>query len=185
MLTLTKFISKGATRICFEHPVDAMKCVKVAIRFSDSYLLEKEIKTYLSIRYYVGEYLPKYDLTLVDTTCGKGIVCQLLRDDNGEYSKSLEYYIRKKQITENLKIQILGFTYNLVEHDIFFYDFNLRNFVVQIKRGESRLYYIDLKSFDSYKPWTFLHLEKISNTIARRIMAHRLKRLLMMIGIID
>ena len=68
---------------------------------------------------------------------------------------------------------------------LFFYDFNLRNFVVQIKRGESRLYYIDLKSFDSYKPWTFLHLEKISNTIARRIMAHRLKRLLMMIGIID
>lgn len=183
MLTLTNFIAKGATRICFEHPNDAEKCIKVMARFKDEHLLKREIKTYLNIKYYVGDYLPGYEIELAETNLGKGLVCELLRDDNGAFSKPLEDYMKDHQIGDELKGQMCNFAYNLVEHDIIFYDFNLRNFIVQIRNGMERLYYVDLKSYDNYKPMTFLRLEKVITPLAKRIMVRRLKRLFAILNI--
>lgn len=181
MLKLTKFIGKGATRICFEHPKFPDKCVKIVVRFKDFKLLERELAAYHAVQNDLREYIIEYDNHLVETNLGYGLVCKTLRDDGGEYSKSLNYYLNNHCLTVDLRRQLYNFIYNLVEHDLFFYDFNLQNFVVQIQDGKHRLYYTDLKSFNNYKSWTFLKFEKIFTPLARYLMCRRIKRLLQIV----
>ena len=50
ILNVSKFVSKGSTRICFEHPNNERLCVKVVSRFRDEYMLSKELNTYKEIR---------------------------------------------------------------------------------------------------------------------------------------
>ncbi|MCM1322634.1 MAG: hypothetical protein NC218_00420 [Acetobacter sp.] len=50
----------------------------------------------------------------------------------------------------------------------------MQNFIVQVKDGQKRVYYIDLKSFEKYKPWTFLGLERVVTPFARYCMRRRL-----------
>lgn len=177
MLTLSKFIGRGAKRICFEHPENPNKCVKIAIYPRDNDLLLRELNTYLFVKPILKECIVTYETQLVDTNLGKGIVCELLRDDNGEYSKSLFYYAQERKFSFEILSQIRYFACCLVEYDIFFYDFNLQNFIVQIKNGKKRVYYTDLKSFERYKAWTFLRLERVFTPFARYSMQRRLERL--------
>ncbi len=181
ILKLSKFISKGATRICFEHPKDKSLCVKVVSRFKDEYILQKELNIYNQIKYVLKEYLVEYKDKLVDTNFGKGVVCEVLRDDNNEYSKTLSFY--KEALDDEVINQLWHFAYKLIEYDIFFYDFNLNNFIIQIKQGKKKLYYTDIKSFNHYKPYVYLRIERFIPFIARHIMIRRLKRFFYNIGI--
>ena len=177
MLILNKFIGHGATRICFEHPQDVNKCVKIATSPQNTKLLPKEIKTYFSIQSYLSEYLLKYENKLIDTNQGPGLVCELLRDEDGSYSKPLDYWLFQNKMDAEIISQLWHFSYCLIEHDIFFYDFNLKNFIIQKRNNHKFLYYTDLKSFENYKSWTFLKLEKIITSLARYLMIKRLRRL--------
>lgn len=177
MLILTKFIGHGATRICFEHPQDVNKCVKIATSPKNTKLLLKEIETYFSIQSYLSEYILKYENKLIDTNQGPGLVCELLRDHDGSYSKPLDYWLFQNKMDAEIISQLWHFSYCLIEHDIFFYDFNLKNFIIQKRNNHKFLYYTDLKSFENYKSWTFLKLEKIITPLARYLMIKRLRRL--------
>ena len=177
MLKVTKFVGKGATRICFEHPGNADKCVKVIVRFKDENLLYKELETYKKVGKYLSNYLLSYDPDVVDTNIGKAVVCEFLRDDDGEISKGLGYYCKEGKIDKDLLNQIDDFANILVKENIFFYDFNIQNFMVQIKDGKKQLKYTDLKSYNNYKPWTFLKLEKMIKPLAKSLMLRRLKKL--------
>ncbi len=181
ILNVSKFVSKGSTRICFEHPNNETLCVKVVSRFKDEYMLSKELNTYKEIKYALKDYLVKYEEKLVDTNLGKGIVCNLLRDDDNSYSKSLSFY--KDKLDEEIIKQLWHFAYKLIDNDIFFYDFNLDNFIIQIKHKKKKLYYTDIKSFNHYKPFVYLRLERFIPFIARSIMIRRLKRLFKNLGI--
>lgn len=183
MLFLNKFIGKGATRICFEHPECPDKCVKIMVRAKNEQQLLRELQVYSLVEGYLSEYLPRYESQIVKTSLGKGLVCDLLRDDDGGYSKTLGRYLAAGTIDEELVNQLWHFSYCLIEHDLFFYDFNLQNFVVQVKGGHKLLRYTDLKSYNNYKSWTFLRLEKIVVPLARRLMQHRLKKLFRVLGI--
>lgn len=178
MLELSKFINKGETRICFEHPYDKNKCVKVASRLKNEKILEKEINNYFRVKNELSGHIVDYEAKLVRTNLGKGVVCALLRDDNGKTSKTLAEYLKQNNFDECLSCQLLHFIYCLLEHDIYFYDFNLKNFMVQIKNGQKILYYTDLKSLNNYKSWTFLKLEKIVPSLAKYLMLRRINRLL-------
>lgn len=180
-LKLTKFISKGATRICFEHPNNKNLCIKIVSRFKEEGILHKELKAYNQIKYALGDYLTKYEDSLVDTNYGKAIICELLRDDDGKYSNTLNFY--RNSLDEEIISQLYHFAYKLIEYDIFFYDFNLNNFIVQIKQGKKKLYYIDIKSFNNYKPFIYLRLERFIPFIAKHIMIKRLKRFFNNLGI--
>lgn len=178
MLVLQKFIGKGATRICFEYPGRPDRCVKVAVRCRDAAKLETELAAYCSVRSYLGEFIPVYESPLVDTNLGKGLVCELLRDDDGNCSKTLADCRSTGGVAAELISQLKFFGYHLISHDLFFYDFNLQNFMVQIKNGKPYLKYTDLKSFNNYKSWTFLKLEKLLPPLARHLMIRRLNRIL-------
>ncbi len=183
MLKLSKFIGKGESRICFEHPDNRNKCVKVSVRHKESHLLEKELKNSLKIKPYLGDFILNYEKKLVDTDQGVGLVCELLRDDNGECSKALAYYLARGEFDDELKKQVWRFYYNLLAHDVFVYDFNLGNFMVQIKNGRKYLKYTDLKSFENCKSWTFLKLERVFPFLAHFIMHRRLKKFFSVIGL--
>ena len=183
MLKLSKFIGKGAKRMCFEHPENPNKCIKVAVQSQDESLLRRELKTYLYVNAILRGCIVTYETQLVETNLGKGIVCELLRDEDGEYSKSLNYYVCEGKLDSEILEQIRYFACCLVEYDIFFYDFNLKNFIVQIKNGRKFVYYTDLKSFERYKAWTFLKMERLFITLARYPMLRRLRRLFACLGI--
>lgn len=180
MLVLTKFIGMGATRVCFEHPEDSNACIKVEVKPKRQNTLYKEISNYFYIKAYLPEYLPLYYEELIQTNLGLGLGCQLIKDENGQYSKSLAYYYKKGDISEDIINQLWHFAYCLIEHDIFFYDFNLKNFVIQIVNNKKMLKYIDLKSYNNYKPLTFLRLEKFITPLAKYVMIRRLKGLLVL-----
>ena len=177
MLELTKFIAKGATRLCFEHPENKDLCVKVIVRFKDEKLLERELKVYSYLKDELKDYIVYHQEQIVKTNLGKAIIAKLLRDDNGSYSKTLGYYYRNNKIDNEITSQLYHFAYKLVEHDIFFYDFNLDNFTIEVKDSKKKLYYTDIKSFERYKSWGFLRLEKVIPFIARYLMKKRLKKL--------
>lgn len=177
MLELKNFIAKGATRICFQHPKDENLCIKVVVRFKEIDVLSKELKVYNYIKQELKDCIVEYQNQLVDTNLGKGIVLSLLRDDDNSYSKTLNYYHKTNNIDKEIISELYHFAYKLIAHDIFFYDFNLNNFTIQIRNNKKKLYYTDLKSFESYKSWGYLKLEKIIPSLARHIMKKRLHKM--------
>ena len=175
ILILKDLIGQGATRECYLHPVRTDKCVKVLKKSLDEKILEREIKTYFKVKYLLDDFIPQYDGVLADTDKGKGLVCELFRGDNGQLSKPIGYYIKNGKIDDEIIRELYYFVYQLMDHDLYFYDFNLNNFVIQIKNGQKKLKYIDLKSYDNNKSWTFLKLEKIFDFLAKIIMQRRFK----------
>lgn len=178
MLKLTTLIGKGATRECYAHPHKKEKCVKI---FPKSELARasfcKELEVYRTVRPFLGNYICTYDSELVNTDKGIGLVSELILDDDGKTSRPLISYLINNLINDEIIEQINNFTALLLKHNLFFYDFNLMNFVIQNKDGHHHLRYIDMKSFRRYKSWSFLGLERISPVVARRIMIRRLKQM--------
>ncbi len=178
MLRLTTLIGKGATRECYIHPERQEKCVKV---FQKPELAEtsfkKELEVYQKVRPILGNFICAYDLKLVETDKGTGLISERILDDDKKDSKPLVTYFVSGRMNNEIIKEIRLFTKLLIANDLFFYDFNLMNFVIQKKDGHFRLRYIDMKSFNNYKSWSFLGLEHFSKTIARFIMRRRLKRM--------
>ncbi|MBE6453168.1 MAG: hypothetical protein E7012_06760 [Alphaproteobacteria bacterium] len=183
MLVLKVLIGHGATRYCYLHPDKDDKCVKILKKSNNIQIMKRELQTYLNVKSTLNDLLPEYENTLVKTDKGMGVVCELLKDDDGQLSKPIFYYIKDGKVDEDIISELYYFVYQLMEHDLYFYDFNLKNFVIQIKNGHKKLKYIDLKSYDNNKSWTFLKLEKIFDPLAKIIMQRRLQRLFKMLGI--
>jgi hypothetical protein len=94
MLTLesSALIGSGLRRECYFHPEDVNKCIKVVVsgdhketRREQSYyrLLEKRNISWRMLARFYGN---------VDTNLGEGAVFDLIRDYNGEISRTLGYY---------------------------------------------------------------------------------------------
>ncbi len=174
MIKLNKMIGYGAVRACYEHPQNQRLCIKVFLKqgnakksFTDEINLYKKLKDTLS------PYLCRYEEQLVETDKGIGMVTELLRDSDLTISKPLAHCTK----TPEIKAQIDDFCQRLIDNDIFFYDFNLQNFVIQKLAGKTQLKFIDMKSYRRYKPWTYLGLEKFVPYFARRAMKQRIKKL--------
>ncbi len=178
MLILEKRIGLGAVRECYEHPADKTKCVKVLIPPADVSVFEKEFKNYFAVKDVLADYIIPCEKELVETNKGKGMVCDLLVDDDGSRSKMI-YEYRGDEEVENCLDAFVGC---ILKNKLFFYDFNVYNFAVQIINGEKKLKYIDLKSFRHNNTWCFLKLENIFDFLARIIMVRRLKRLYQEMG---
>ena len=102
MLTLesSQLIGKGLRRECYFHPDDENKCVKVVVagdqketvREQSCYrLLDKRDISWKMLARFYGN---------VETDRGSGAVFELIRDFNGEVSKTLEQYFSADYATE-------------------------------------------------------------------------------------
>ncbi len=175
MLILKEFIGQGAVRECYRHPQNKNKCVKILKNSNDLKILKRELEIFLAVKNDLGKFILNYDDKLVMTNKGFGLVCELLTDDDGTLSKPVYHYFNNGKVYAELQRQFYYFIYQLIEHNLYFYDFNLDNFIIQKQNQSLNLKYIDLKSFENNKSWTFLKLEKIISPLAEAIMKRRLK----------
>lgn len=176
MLQLKKIIGKGASRICYEHPQNKNLCIKIYNKKGyGEKELEEEIKIYQEVKEKLSPYLCHYEERLIPTDQGRGLVTEIIRDDNGEISLTLAK--KRPQMKEEAYQQLDDFFQRLLQNKLYFYDFNIANFVVQEKDNHQHLKYIDLKSYKRYKPWTYLKLEKIIPYFAQIALKQRIKKL--------
>lgn len=138
----------------------------------------RDLNAYKAVKPYLKDYLPIYEETLVETHLGPGLVCEIIRDDDGNTSKMLSEYLCSKKLTHDIVEQIKDFGRIIDEHYIPFYDMNPNNFLVQIKNGKQKVLYIDMKYYNDYKPWIYLHLEKVIPALSRMIVRRRFQRLM-------
>lgn len=179
MLVLEKRIGLGAVRECYEHPTDKTKCVKVLLSHAGLSVFEKEFKNYSAVKDVLKDFVISCEKELTETNKGPGMICDLITDDDGKISQMIFKYKMDAEIKEKLD----SFVRLLLKHNLFFYDFNMNNFIIQVKDGKKNLKYIDLKSFRHYKSWCFLKLESVFDSLARIIMIRRLKRLYKDLGL--
>ena len=177
MLKLDRIINKGARRLCLVHPEDPAKCVKVAMWYRHIPQLKRDLDAYKAVKPILKDFLPEYEEEFVESNLGPGLVCEIIKDDDGTPSRMLTDCIAAKIVNKRTLAQLAIFGKLVVQHGIPFYDMNPNNFLVQIKNGKQRLLYIDLKYYNDYKPWVYLHLEKVIPALSRMIVKRRLQRL--------
>lgn len=104
MLNLDKagLIGKGAHRACYKHPDNKSLCVKIMINGSHhSVEIKREKKYYrhLEKRGVSWDMIPRY-YGDVETNLGKGSLFDLVTDQDGTVSKSLDFYLSSSEETE-------------------------------------------------------------------------------------
>ncbi len=176
-LKLNYIINMGARRLCMQHPDSPDKCIKVAKYYRHIGQLRHELLAYRAVKQHLEDYLPKYDAELINTNLGPGLVCEIVRDDDGTESRMLIDYALKDGITPEIMRQFHAFAEIVQKNSIPFYDMNPNNFLVQVKNGKPRLVYIDMKYYNDYKPWIYLHLERCIPAISRMIVRRRIERM--------
>lgn len=98
-LTEDLFVGRGRHRECYRYPGDSMRCVKVAYNHGGTVDLVRETKyrRILQWHHVDASILPKYYGT-VETNKGKGYVYELIRDYDGNVSKSLADFLKDEKL---------------------------------------------------------------------------------------
>ena len=86
--------------------------------------------------------------------------------------------LRAKKVSQEVIEQLHRYADIVIKNNIPLYDPNPCNFLIQKKNGKERVVFSDMKSYNDYKPWVYLHLEKIIPALNRRILRRRLSKLL-------
>lgn len=86
-------IGKGAHRVCYRHPSDQSKCIKIiSVADDSSQRLECKYYQQLEAADISWKHLSRY-YGVAETNLGKGYVYQLIRDFDGKVSLSLAEYL--------------------------------------------------------------------------------------------
>ncbi len=163
--------NEGATRKCYLHPSNQGKCLKIEKKSDGTN--RHDLEAYHAAKTMMNHFTTTYDNELADTNFGKALVCELVFDDNGQPSQSFASYKTKRHINQKLTAQFMDFFNLLRENDLFFYDFNPKNFLIQKTASGEQLKYTDLKSLGKTK--TAFSLEKIPY-FARMKLNRRIRR---------
>ena len=143
-------VGKGLHRECYVHPQDRDKCIKIIVagdlvetRRERAYyqLLAKRNISWRNLARYYGE---------TQTTAGRGAVFELIRDDNGAVSKTLQHYLETEQtfiIDELTNAMLQLYTY-MIEEKVITMTLQAKNICYQRKgkdatNGSGRLVLID------------------------------------------
>lgn len=135
VLTEDLFISKGAHKKCYEHPMDKTLVVKILFQTPDIDL-DKELKyrKVLKARNKYTSLLPKY-LGEVKTNLGTGYVFERCCDYDGKTSLTIKEFISSKpaepQHIEDVIQVILKFREMYFQEKIVTSDMDPANFMIQ------------------------------------------------------
>ncbi|MDR1581208.1 MAG: PhoP regulatory network YrbL family protein [Synergistaceae bacterium] len=173
-IRLSKLIGQGTVCRCFLHPDDQSLCVKITDNIC-------ELRRMLDIDAAMPDLLRPWlvgHFGIVATDKGPGMLVELARDAEGTPARPLCEF--PAGIGTTVAASLDGFARAIINNDLFFYDFNLKNFVVQ--DGE-RVRFVDLKGYHRNGYWGFLKLENVFAPLARIIMYRRLRRMYAQIGL--
>ena len=133
------FIGEGMGRKCYIHPEDKNLCIKIPSKRGKrsaqreiNYLkrLHKRGKSFEMISDYKGD---------VETSLGEGNLYELVRDNDGQISKNLEYYfdLKDKKITSRMLGLIEDLRVYLIKEYILFSDLDMDNILVKKENGNN------------------------------------------------
>ncbi|MEE4358685.1 MAG: YrbL family protein [Desulfococcaceae bacterium] len=148
---------KGLHRECYVHPRDEHKCIKIVVS-GGMRETEREEAYYkrLAKRNISWAMLPRFYGT-VRTDRGRGAVFELIRDDDGNISETLKYYLqnRKKEqpVPENLANMLHSSKAYLIREKIVTMTLKAKNIVIQRKAdNKDKLVIIDNIGHDDFIP---------------------------------
>ncbi len=151
--------TQGGNRLCFFHPDDAGRCIKVVrpdrtpeirrkqkrfpknlkplSRFDEN---RNEIIEIQRIKKYIGDgafdVIPKY-FGMLESDLGPGLCCEMIRDDDGKVSISLKQYIWVYGLTDSLNEALNTFKTKWIVMGMPSRDLLLHNIVVQQENASS------------------------------------------------
>lgn len=165
-------IGKGSSRICYVHPEDDRKCVKV-IYIRKPGINRLEMKHYRRFkRRCVSWDMMARPYGFVETTEGEGVVFTLSRDFDGEISRSLDWYLRYDHVADmagQLRDALARFRDFLFGEGIVVRELKPDNFVFQrVSATEGRLVLIDGVGNNQFLPFA-----SYSRVLARRLLKRK------------
>ena len=177
-------IGEGMERVCYLHPENQEKVVKISknrTRGCKQNLFEYKTYTYLEKHHGQLDCISRC-FGFSDTDLGPGLVCQCIRDYNGQISRTLlDTLVNPNEISPREIKQIVGdFCNRIIEDNIQLFDLNPKNIVVRIEQpGRYRAVSIDLKG--RYAANEFIPLSTYIPILSRRKLQRRVDRLFTMI----
>ena len=187
----------GRNRVCYLHPGDPSKCIKIRSQSADpkprklaNRLHHKvidlsgrldfntaEMRNYNLVKESLRGHLPEY-FGIEPTSIGPGLVVELVRDYDGRQSVALlEHIGRHGKIADPALWRPFEDLFErLRAHDILLYDLNLLNIILrQDEAGAFTPVIVDLKSLNSRR--TLLQLAGWSKAQAHRKLDRRIRQL--------
>jgi hypothetical protein len=177
-------IRRGTKRVCHHHPENSRLIVKTSFEghpegekanIMELYGYQDLIRTHVDLQNI------SHCFGFVTTDRGPGLVSQAIRDENGTdaISKSIWDIILYQDScdVDYISSVMKGFCDYLKANDIFLFDLNLKNILLQIQDDHSYVpYAVDLKGrFDLKEP---IPLSKYSKYFARKKLLRRSIQLL-------
>lgn len=148
------FFSKGTTRQCFIHPDNKNLCIKISLKdqgkrtagILKAIKRENKFYKYLEKQNISWSNLSRYNGD-IDTSIGQGSVYELIRDYDGEISKSLESYLKQDNLTgihyETLCKKLKNLYVYMQENKVLTTSLLTRNIVVKQSNNDFELVIID------------------------------------------
>ena len=179
-LTQDTLIGKGLHREVYVHPDDSNKCIKVVVlrgeeetKREQAYYrrLQKQNINWLSLPKFYGN---------VDTNMGPGAVFDLVRDDDGQVSKTMAYYLDNLAQYQDKQSEFIDalkrLKQDLQNQNIVSMAIKPKNMVIRQTQGK-----LDCLMVDNIGDSTLIPIALYSNYFAQKKINRkwrRLKRLL-------
>ncbi len=146
-LSNTTLVGKGLHREVHVHPDDSSKCVKVVVlRGEKETRREQAYYRFLQQRNIDWLSLPKF-YGNEDTNMGSGAVFDLIRDEDGQVSKTLEFYLDNlastSALVEPISQALSRLKQDLLEQNIITMTLKPKNMVLQQQNDGLRCLIID------------------------------------------
>ncbi|MFC6805979.1 YrbL family protein [Methylophaga thalassica] len=146
-LSAATLVGKGLHREVHVHPDDDSKCVKVVVlRGEEETRREQAYYRFLQRRNIDWISLPQF-YGNEETNMGPGAVFDLIRDDDGQVSKTLAFYLDNlsstPELVESISQALIKLKRDLLEQNIITMTLKPKNIVVQKHRDRLRCLIID------------------------------------------
>jgi hypothetical protein len=107
-LTPASLVGKGLHREVHVHPEDSSRCIKVVVnRGVEETRREQAYYRFLQKKQVSWEMLPRFHGN-IETSMGSGAVFDLIRDSDGQVSKTLEFYLEQEAMSDQHLAEIVA-----------------------------------------------------------------------------
>lgn len=182
ILTDKTYINQGSLRACYQHPENPNLIIKIPVgeKKEKNRANLKEQKGYHAlIREHVDLFCISHCYGFVTTNLGIGLVCDCIRDHNGNISKTIWDIIGSgKEYDTHYILEVANsFCNMLISRNIFLFDLNVKNIVLQLRDdGTYQPFAIDLKG--RYDNNEFLPFSTYIKFFAQKKIERRSKQLI-------
>ncbi len=152
------FINKGTNRVCYEHPHEKIKCLKIDLTKNKE--TKRELKYYkiLSKNNISFDMLSRY-YGSVETNLGIAESFELIRNFDGSIAIELDKYLNNLNISDNEIEEIIkcipSLKQYLYKNRIYVKDLNTVNIVYKRNKLNSKLVIIDGLAHSNYNPFLY------------------------------